>query len=194
MRVPRPYGLYRSVIRLYPKSFRRDYGDDLLQHFADLVIDRGLRAAWARTGVDLIVTVPRYRLESIMNEQHSVTAVNVGIAALAAGGVFGVLTDVFPGVVLLVAAIGFAFAQRSTLARAIRTPGSNRRRKRLRTAAVLAVVFVASYVAFDRLIGDHWTIRETVLTAIGSLAMVGSVVYFIIGLLTPRALETNGVT
>lgn len=66
---------------------------------------------------------------------------------------------------------------------------SSRRRRRLSTAAVLAGVFVALYVLFNGLIGDHWTIRETVLTAIGALAMVGSIVYFVIGLLTPRALE-----
>ena len=48
------------------KSFGGHYGDDLVQQFADLVADRRARAAWARTGVDLIVTVPRYRLESIM--------------------------------------------------------------------------------------------------------------------------------
>lgn len=168
-----------------------------MQHFDDLVVDRGHRAAWARTGVDLIVTVPLYRLESIMNEQHSLTTVNTGIALLAAVGVLGVMTGVLPGAVpslFLVASVGLAVAQRSTLARAIRAPGSNRRRRRLLTAAVLALVFVTSYGAFVKLIGDQWTVRETVLTAIGTLAMVGSIVYFIIGLLTPRALENSGAT
>ena len=132
-----------------------------------------------------------------MNEQHSVMAVNTGIAALAAGSVLGVMTDLLPGivpVVLLVAALGLAVAQRGTLARAIRTPGSNRRRRRLSKAAVLAGVFVTSYVLFNGLIGDHWTVRETVLTAIGTLAMVGSIVYLVIGLLTPKALEGSGLT
>jgi hypothetical protein len=56
--MPSPHLLYRSLVRLYPRSFRGDYGDDLVAHFAELVADRGARAAWTRTGVDLIVTVP----------------------------------------------------------------------------------------------------------------------------------------
>jgi ABC-type Na+ efflux pump permease subunit len=182
------HSVYRSLLRLYPRSFRGHYGDDLVQQFADLVADRGVRAAWARTGVDLIVTVPRYRLESIMNDQHSATTLNVGIALLAAGGVLGVLTDLYPGLVLLVAALALAVAQRNTLARAIRTADSNRRRRRLRIAAVLALVCVASFVAYYRLIGDEWTARETVLTAIGTFAMVGAIIFLIVGLLTPRSL------
>jgi hypothetical protein len=39
--------LYRALLRLYPRQFRRDYGDDLVRHFGDLVTDRGTRAAWA---------------------------------------------------------------------------------------------------------------------------------------------------
>ena len=38
---------------------------------ADLVVDRGAAAAWARSGVDLLVTLPRYRLENIMSDQLS---------------------------------------------------------------------------------------------------------------------------
>jgi hypothetical protein len=184
-----PHSVYRSLLRLYPRSFRGHYGDDLVQQFADLVADRGVRAAWARTGVDLIVTVPRYRLESIMNDQHSATTLNVGITLLAVGGVLSVLVGLYPGLVLLVAALALAVAQRSTLARAIRTPDSNRRRRRLGIAAVLALVCVVSLVAYYRLIGDEWTVRETVLTAIGSITMIGAIIFLIVGLLTPRSLD-----
>ena len=185
--MPAPHPIYRSLLRLYPGSFRSHYGDDLVQQFADLVRDRGARAAWARTGVDLIVTVPRYRLETIMNEQHSATTVNIGITLLAVGGAVGVLTDFYPGIVLFAAALGLAVVQRSTIARAIRTPDSDRRRHRLVLAAVLGAVFVACYVAFNLLIGESWTIRETLLCLVGTPAMFGAIVFLIAGLLTPRS-------
>ena len=50
--MPAPHPLYRLLTHLYPQTFRRHYGDDLVQHFADLVSDRGARAAWTRTGLD----------------------------------------------------------------------------------------------------------------------------------------------
>lgn len=179
--------VYRSLLRLYPKRFRAHYGDDLVQQLADLINDRGAGAAWARTSVDLIVTVPRYRLESVMNEQLSETVVKVGITLLAAGGLVGLLTDFYPGIVPLVLALAFGIGQRSTLSQAIRTPDSNRRRHRLVTGGILAAVFVVCYIAFNLLIGESWTIRETLLCLIGTPAMFGAIVYVIAGLLTPKS-------
>ncbi len=191
--MPTPHRVYRSLVRLYPREFRQGYGEDLVQHFADIVTDRGTRAAWTRTSIDLIVTIPRYRLESIMTEQHSATTLHLAITLLAAGGVLSVLTGLYPGLVLLLAAIVLAVAQRGTLARSIRTPDTNRRRRRLGTAAILALIFAASYIAFLYLVGDTWTIRETLLTAIGTLAMIASPIYLIAGLLTPKSDRRPGL-
>ncbi|MGI8929118.1 MAG: hypothetical protein ACR2H0_06615 [Candidatus Limnocylindrales bacterium] len=192
MTVHASHPVYRSFVRLYPRDFRQRYGEDLVQHFADLITDRGARAAWTRTSVDLIVTIPRYRLENIMTEQHSATTLHLAITLLAAGGVLSFLTDLYPGqglvgLVLLLAAVVLAIAQRSTLARAIRITDPNRRRRRLVTAGILALIFAASYIAFLNLIGDTWTLRETLLAAIGTPAMIASPIYLIAGLLTPKA-------
>ena len=54
--------LYRGLTLLYPREFRHRYRDDLIQHHADLTRDRGRAAAWSRSGLDLIVTIPRYAL------------------------------------------------------------------------------------------------------------------------------------
>jgi hypothetical protein len=193
--VPARHSVYRSLVRLYPKDFRRCYGDDLVAHFADLVRDRGTWAAWVRTSVDLLVTIPRYRLESIMTEQHSATAVNVAITLLAAGGVMSVLTGVLPGLVLFGAALVLAVAQRTTLARAMRTPDTNRRRRRLRTAALLAFIFLASIVSYALdLSDDHISGTSLVVhNAVGTPAMIGAIVFFIVGLLTPREPDDQAV-
>lgn len=185
--MPDSPAVYRSLVRLYPRDFREQYGRDLVQHHADLVDDRGIRAAWALTGVDLIVTLPRYRLESVMSEQRSTTALTGTITLLAAGGVVSVLVGLYPGWLLLVAAVVLAVAQRSALARAIRTADSNQRRHRLGIARVLAVIFVACYAVYSLLFGDQWTAREAVLVVVGTTAMIGAVAFTVIGLLTPRS-------
>lgn len=181
--------VYRSLVRLYPKDFRDRYGDDLAQHFADLVNERGNGKACARTGIDLIVTLPRYRLENIMTEQHSATTLNIAITILAGAGVMSVLTGLYPGAVLLIGAVALALGQRSTLARAIRTPDSSRRRRRLATSAILAVVSVASWVSFMRDVGDEVISTASLLihNAIGVPAMLGAPAFLIAGLLTPKS-------
>ncbi len=183
--------IYRRLLHLYPPSFRRRYGADLVQHFSDLVADRGVPAAWSRTSVDLLVTVPRYRLETVMNDQHSATTVSVAIGVLAGAGVVSLLTGLGPGLVLLAAAAALAAGRRGQLARALRTPNSNLRRRRLTTAAVLATVFVVTYTAYIVLIGDKWTVRETLLAGVGTPAMFGAVGFGVAGLLTPRSTDES---
>jgi hypothetical protein len=180
------YRLYRALVRLYPRRFRRDYGEDLVLHFGDLVADRGTRAAWARTSLDLLITVPRYHLEQIMKEQHSNTALNVVIGLLAAAWIGTVLVGSRLGPLVLVAAGVLAATQRSALAKALRVPDSGRRRRRLVTAALLGATFAASYVVFVLTVGDRWTITDTVLSIIGTVALFGAVGYLVAGLATPR--------
>ncbi len=187
MKVPARHGVYRACINLYPPTFRRHYGEDLVQHFDDLVVDRGLRRAWLRTGLDLLVTIPNYRMERIMSQQHSATTLVIVISLIAAAGVISFLTGAYPGLVLLGAAAVLAVAQRSTLARAIRTPVEGLRRRRLTISAVLAVVFVVCAVVYAMVIGDTWTPRETVLAGVGTLAMIGAPIFLVVGLLTPKA-------
>ncbi len=180
--------LYRSLLRLYPRDFRAHYGDDLVQHFTDLAADRGTGAAWTRTTTDLIITVPRYRLESIMSEKASTTTLYLSIGILTLGGVASLLVGFYPGLLLLVAALAIAFAQRSALGRAIRTPDSHRRRNRLVTAGILAAICALSIVSYVRDLDDQ-TISSLSLmlhNAIGVPAMFGAIGFLIAGLLTPR--------
>ncbi|MFZ6003354.1 MAG: hypothetical protein ACOYXM_05405 [Actinomycetota bacterium] len=185
-----PHPAYRLLVRLYPSSFRHEYGEDLVAHYADLVADRGARAAQARTALDLAITIPRYHLEHVMTEQQSTTVLAVILSLLAGGGVLSLLTGAYPGMLLFVGAAVVAIAQRSTLARALRVPSSQLRRRRLQTAAVLGAVFVALYVVYLATIGDTWTNRDTVLATVGTLAMFGSIGFLAAGLLTPRTPST----
>lgn len=180
--------VYRALIRLYPSDFRDRYRDDLVQNFSDLVDDRGARAAWARTAVDLAVTVPRYRLEAIMTERNSATTLSVAITLLAAAGLLSVPIGFYPGIVLLPVAAALAVAQRSTLARAIRNPDSNRRRRRLTIAGALAASCVVATTIFvlDVRGEEHWGGKVVVYNLIFFVTLIGAIAYLIVGLLTPK--------
>lgn len=181
-----PHRVYRTLIHLYPAHFRRHYGEDLVQHFDDLVSNRGVRSAWARTGLDLTVTVPRYQLERIMTEPQSNTVLHATVALLTLGGVATLTMNNRIGIVLLVAGLALGLTQRSALASSFRVPHSSLRRKRLRTAGVLAGIFVLSYGIFLLTVGDSWTITDTLLALIGTPAMIAAPLFLLAGLLTPR--------
>jgi hypothetical protein len=84
--------LYRALLMLYPRSFRRDYREPMLQLFGDCVRERGAKI-WLRTIPDLIRTVPVLRLEAVMAGRHTaskvVALVLVVIGAVVASGVGG---------------------------------------------------------------------------------------------------------
>ena len=84
--------------------------------------------------------------------------------------------------------------QRSAIARALRAPVINRRRRRLTIAAKLAGIFVASFIAYLALIGDTWSTRETVLAVLGYATMIGPVGFLAAGLLTPATATTTNPT
>lgn len=181
--------IYESMLWLYPRDFRREYRSDLVQNFNDLLDDHGIRTAWTRTSIDLIVTVPRYRLENIMSEQKSATSINIALVVLSVGGMLALTTGLYPiTLVFWIAAIPLAFVQRSALARAIRTPGTNRRRNRLSLAAIFTVIFGAAYFSYYADLNDEKISSASLLihNAIGVPAMLGAILYFIVGLLTRR--------
>ena len=187
--MPAPLDVYRALIRLYPKDFRDHYHDDLVQNFTDLVKHRGAPGAWALTAVDLIVTVPRYRLEAIMTERHSAATLTVAITLLGAAGLLSVPAGFYPGIVLLPVAAALAVAQRSTLARAIRTPDANRRRRRLTIAGALAVTWIVATTIFvlDLRHDEHWGGKAVVYNLIFFVTLIGALAYLIVGLLTPKS-------
>ena len=182
--------VYRALLRLYPKDFRDEFGPDLLQLHRDLAADRGLAFARRRAALDLIVTVPRYRLEHVMNEQHSTTTLYVIIFGLAAAGALGFVTGFGPPALLVLVAAGIvAVAQRSALAKAIRTPDTDLRHRRLRAAAVCAAVSVISVITYGWDLADDEISSASLIghSLIGTLAMITTAVLLLAGLLTPRS-------
>jgi hypothetical protein len=145
--MPADAALYRALTRLYPKAFRQHYQDDLVLHFADLVERDGPVAAWRHTTLDLLVTVPRYRLEFIMNIRPTAARWVALIVALATTAVGALAAGVAPvALIALVLAAALAIAERSRFARGMRPASHEQRRRTLRWAGLLGACSVASLV------------------------------------------------
>jgi hypothetical protein len=94
--------VYRGLIRLYPRRFRDEYGDDLVDLFRQQCRDEAPTRVYARTVVDLLVTVPTRHLEVSM-PRRAPTTITLLYAAVALGGV---ATAVLAGSNLALVAIG----------------------------------------------------------------------------------------
>ena len=180
--------MYRSLLLLYPRDFRDRYTDDLVQTLTDLSGELGPRRAWRRVALDLVVTVPRYRLETLMNDNRSSTLLTVATTVMAVAGITSVFVGLYPGVVLVPLAVVVAITQGSKLARSIdAVDGTRLRRKRLRTAAVLAASLPVIYLVSLPILGDHWGADAQVASGVWVGVLIAAVCYVIAGLSTPKS-------
>jgi len=119
---------------------------------------------------------------------------NRRIGLFVAGGIASFLTGVGPpSLILFAVALVLAVTQRSALSRALRTPNSNLRRRRLQTATSLGDIFVLTYGLFTLTVGDSWTITDTLLALVGTPAMIAAPLFLLAGLLTPRTPDGNNL-
>ncbi|MEQ1788369.1 MAG: hypothetical protein ABL966_15055 [Acidimicrobiales bacterium] len=102
----RGIGLYRRLLRCYPRSFRHEYGRDMVLLFSDQLGDEPAPRVWCRALVDLAITVPNRHLEAHMHRPPS-PVVPLAFAALGvAGMVLAVVAGTNPGLALGAAAVG----------------------------------------------------------------------------------------
>ncbi len=180
--------VYRNLLLLYPRDFRDHYADDLVQNLTDLSGELGSRRAWRRVTLDLVITVPRYRMETLMKSERSSTVLTVAIAVMASAGIISVFIGLYPGVLLLPLAVIVAITQRSKLARSMDAVDGNRLRcKRLRIAAVLAASLPVIYLGSLPILGDHWGTDATMAFGLWVAVLIAAVGYFIAGISTPKS-------
>jgi hypothetical protein len=159
-----------------------------VQNLTDLSGELGSRRAWRRVTLDLVITVPRYRMETLMKPERSSAVLMVAIVAMAVVGIASVFVGLFPGVLLVPLAAVVAITQRSKLARSMdAVDGDRLRRKRLRIAGVLAVSLPVIYLGSLPILGDHWGNDAVVAFALWFAVLIAAVSYFIAGITTPRS-------
>ncbi len=186
--------VYRALVQLYPRQFRHDYADDLVLHFEDLMQRDGARRAWYRTTIDLLVTVPRYRMETIMNPRQSTTGIFLVVAVLALTGLFGFFAGFAPALLLVVVAIAVAVAERGRLASSLRASTPSRRRHLLVASGLLIVASLATlYVGFaDLNRDDNWApARVLFYNAIFFTLLIAALVCGIMGIRSPRSSQSG---
>ncbi len=178
---------YRLLLALYPRDFRDRYADDLVQALADLSADLGARRAWQRVALDVAVTAPRYRMETLMNERRQPAVLTAGIVVLAALGILSVPLGLAPGLALLPIAIVLGLSQRSKLAQSLDTHGgTDLRRRRLAIAKILTALLPIVYLVSLPILGDEWGADATVAFGLWIAVLITAVYFFIAGLNTPR--------
>lgn len=185
--------VYPMLVKLYPASFRREYGDSLVDLFDELIASIGYPAAVRRVGVDLLVTVPRYQLEVIMNATLATRALTWGIGLLVVLGITAVLNgNAWLGPVFLIIALALGLAQRTRLAEALRVVEPSRRNSRFKAAGLSAVCFVVALGAYLAVISDGTATTPgllIILTLVGLASLVGVIGWLFAALFTPRASE-----
>jgi hypothetical protein len=79
---------YGLLLRLYPRAFREEYGEDMVQLHRNQLRDESATRVWARTVLDVALTAPSIRLEAHMSRGTSApviyTAATVACLVLAA--------------------------------------------------------------------------------------------------------------
>lgn len=106
MNSSRAVGIYRGLLRVYPRRFRDEYRDDMALLFAEQLRDEPASRVWTRSLIDLTITIPARHLEAHMNRPPNPT-VPVVFAALS---VTGVVAAVLGGSNLGMAGFGLAVA------------------------------------------------------------------------------------
>ena len=179
--------MYRRLLRLYPRDFRDRYADDLLQTVTDLRDELGARRACQRVALDLAITLPRYRMETLMKEQHQPAVLTAGIVLLATLGLLSVPLGMPLGLLLVPVAVLLGVSQRSKLARSLDADsGTNPRRRRLTIAACLAALLPVLYLVSLPILGDDWGTDAVVAFGLWVAVLIAAVCYFIAGINTPR--------
>jgi hypothetical protein len=168
--------VYATIIRLYPRRFREEYGPDLVQLVADQLRDEAAWRVIARTAVDLTLTVPTRHLEAHMDRTPTgivpILFGTIALSVVCVGAVVG-----HPVVLLACLAVAIAAAALGLLAAHRTRPLTEPRAasahwwKLLASGGALLAALIAITTATGELPDGGWLIAMvTGLTAIVLLA------------------------
>ena len=107
--------VFRILLVLYPKSFRRGYGALMSQAFCDRVRDRGAVRTWAFVAGDLFRSVPKQIMEaSLMSQKWMAVLTALASGALVTFLAVGVGPPILlvAGIVLIVGILAIAASKR----------------------------------------------------------------------------------
>lgn len=171
---------YRLLLRAYPRSFRDEYGDDMVALLAHQLRDENIARVVARTAVDLATTIPARHLEARMNRPSTTvlvtTFVVVGAGLAILGGPIGLAAAV---VLFALAAVTWRRA------RPVVAVDDGRWWKLLLAGVALLVSFIVGTTIIGELPDGGWYVAMASLLT--SLALIGAGVVLGVAGRTSRA-------
>lgn len=144
---------YRALTVLFPRAFRREYGDDLVQLFREDLSERGALRGWGRALSDLVLSVPVQHVEATVNQtssraaQAAIALSVLSVLAVVAVGRF-VLVGV-PAMAVLVGAILVYWRSQLPYREAVSSAGEGWWKLVLAGAGVLVSIGVAAELGPD---------------------------------------------
>jgi hypothetical protein len=170
--VVRAYGV---LVKLYPRRFRDEYGDDLVAMFRDQCRDESPWRVGSRAALDLAITIPSQRVEATMHRSPRALVPLIYLAIAFAGFAIAIVggTDPTPIVIGLAVAFGAGslavVSWRRTSARSSSTSASGTWWKLLLAGpGLVAVVIVAARLGVEAwYLGMLTLLVAFVLTAVG---------------------------
>jgi hypothetical protein len=168
-------GAYRRLTALYPRRFRQEYREDMVELFRHQLEDSGPVRVWLGTAKDIVITVPARHLEAHMQRPgpRLVTA-GAGVIAAAATMLSIVIGTSASLPLLLVAAVAATVSYWSWHAnRPIQVAGTVERawwKFLVGGAALAAITFSAIAIpwpdAIDLGENAYWLVIFSIMTAV----------------------------
>ena len=146
MSAHRSTAAYRHLSALYPRSFRDEYGEDLVATFTEQLADDGATRVWLSTLRDLVVTVPSQHLEARMKRLAPQTVAGIATEATVASVVLALVagTGLVVGVFLLAAVAALVVATMAWKAALTVGPSGVDPAGRWRTLLIVGVALLAT--------------------------------------------------
>jgi hypothetical protein len=167
--------LYGGLLRLYPRAFRDEYGEDMVLLLQHQLRDESAARVWARTLLDLAVTVPSRRLEAHMSARTAAPVV-YGAAAVASLAFVG-LVGTSVGVTAIGIAGGMVFGTLAVIAwrreQAVGSPaGASAHWWQVLLAGALGLIGTIALVNANGELPSGWWVvfMGALLTSLGLLA------------------------
>jgi hypothetical protein len=166
---------YDVLLRLYPREFREEYGEDMAQLHRNQLRDESATRVWARTVLDVALTVPSTRLEAHMSRgaPASVIYIAATVACVVVAALVG--TSVGLSVVALAGVLVFgglaAISWRRSRALGVSEHATHWWKYLLAGGAGLGAAVTAATVSGEAGTEGSWAVFMVVLlTSVGLMA------------------------
>lgn len=155
--------IYRASLHLYPRHFRREYGDDMVALLEEQLRDEPAPRVVGRALLDLLVTVPTRHLEAHMHSSATTPLVVTFAALAAAFAVFGGPI----GLALAVGLLGLAALIWRRSRPVVTTPDSRWWKLLLGGVGLLAALIVVTTITGELPNGGWYVAMATMFTSFG---------------------------